>query len=95
MGEYSNELLSFAKGSWDLFPDEHKRTFLALAKPDMRVPVSVLTFDARVERNKISASLAALEALQLVNYSQSGPAKIYELTDFGWAFAVQKLNVEI
>lgn len=93
MDEYPEVIFSFVKGSWDKFPDEHKRTFLALAKPDMRVPVNTLTFDARLDRNKISASLAALEALQLVQYTPSGPAKIYELTDFGWDFARIKLGV--
>ena len=93
MDDYPEVVLSFVKGSWDKFPDEHVRTFHALAKPDTRMPVNNLTFDARVDRNKISASLAALEALQLVQYTQSGPAKIYELTDFGWAFATQKLKM--
>ncbi|MGE4282348.1 MAG: hypothetical protein AB7G87_01365 [Clostridia bacterium] len=92
MGEYSEELLSFVKGSWNNFSDEHKRTFLALAKPDTRMPVNSLTFDARVDRNKINSSLAALEALQLVTFTQSGPAKIYELTDFGWEFGYKKLR---
>lgn len=93
MGDFSEEILSFVKGSWNKFPDEHKKTFEALAKPDTRVPVSTLIFDARVDRNKINVSLAALEALQLIMYTNSGPAKIYELTDFGWEFAQKKLGM--
>lgn len=87
MNDYPEEIFLFAKGSWDNFPEEHKRVFEALVKSETRVPVNTLTFDARVDRNKINASLAALEALQLVSFTQSGPAKIYELTDFGWTFA--------
>lgn len=87
-------ILSFVKGSWDKFPDEHKRTFLALAKPDMRIPINKLTFATQIDRNKINASVSALEALQLIQVTQSGPSKICELTDFGWDFA-KLLNIKI
>lgn len=80
-------ILSFIKGSWDNFPDEHKRTFRALAKPDTRVPINKLTFATEIDRNKINASVSALEALQLIQVTQSGPAKICELTELGWDFA--------
>lgn len=89
-------ILAFIKGSWDKFPDEHKRTFLALAKEDLRMPINKLTFATEIDRTKINASVSALEALQLIQVSQSGVAKICELSGLGWDFAqiVLKLNVE-
>jgi 5'-deoxynucleotidase YfbR-like HD superfamily hydrolase len=90
-----NETLkSFVKGSWDKFPEEHKRTFKAILKTPS-VPVNTLTFDARVDRNKIIACLAALEAVQLIQHEQRGTAKIYDVTDFGFEFAKDKLNVRL
>ena len=87
-------ILDYVKGSWDNYiSDDTKKVFLALAIPNKLVPVNTLTYDTRIDRNKISISLSALEALQLISQTRNGVSKFCELTEFGWIFA-QKYNIK-
>jgi len=86
--EIKDAILNFIKSSWyKHLSEETKSVFFALAVPDKQVPVNSLSFDTRIDRNKIAISLAALEALQLINQTKSGVSKLCELSNFGWVFA--------
>lgn len=86
--EIKEAILNYIKSSWDkTLSEESKSVFLALAVPGKQVPVNTLTFDTRIDRNKIAIHLAALEALQLINQTKSGVSKLCELSDLGWIFA--------
>jgi len=92
--EIKEAILKYIKSSWDkTLSEETKIAFLALAVPDKQVPVNTLTFDTRIDRNKISISLAALEALQLISQTKLGVSKFCELTNLGWIFA-EKFNLK-
>lgn len=88
-----NTLTKFVKGSWNAFPEETKKAFKALAKSASPMPVIALTYETRTDRQKTNASLAALEALQLISWTQTGQAKSYQLTDFGNNFAEDVLKL--
>jgi len=92
--EIREAILNYIKSSWDkILSEETKSVFLALAVPNKQVPVNALSFDTRIDRNKIAISLAALEALQLINQSKAGTSKLCGLTDLGWIFA-DKFNLK-
>jgi len=92
--EIKDAILNYIKSSWDkTLTEESKKVFLALAVPDKLVPVNALTFDTRIDRNKIAIHLAALEALQLINQTKAGVSKICSLSDLGWIFA-EKFNLK-
>lgn len=81
-------VLAYVKGSWDKnISEESRSVFLALAIPGKQVSVNSLTYDTRINFNKIAISLSALEALQLISQTKSGVSKFCELTEFGWLFS--------
>lgn len=91
--EEINSILKFIKSSYDRLPLEHRKTFEVLANSDSSIPINQLTFDVRIDRNKIICCLAALEALMLVDFTRSGPGKLYGITALGQQFAVVMLHL--
>lgn len=89
-----NTLNKFVKASYNNFPEETKRTFEALIKSNNPLPVINLTYEAKVDRVRVNASLAALEALQLVTCTVSGVSKLYQTTEFGDEFAENILRIK-
>ncbi|AFM43573.1 hypothetical protein Desaci_4747 (plasmid) [Desulfosporosinus acidiphilus SJ4] len=88
-----NNLIRFVKASWLAFPEETKIAFKTLAKATSPMTVISLTFETKKDRQKTNTSLAALEALQLISFTQSGQAKLYQITDFGSDFAENVLKI--
>lgn len=84
---------SFVLASWKVFPDETKKAFEALAKAKSPLPIIQLTYETKADRPKTNSSLAALEALQLINWIATGNAKSYEITEFGLHFAENIIKV--